>query len=87
MPFVHGVAEVGGLAVQVLGRPFVVVHHRAVPVEDGDPEAGLFEQPIRPLAQRPVRDDPVIGDLGAIGVRCHSIPSGLLSCLPAGIRH
>jgi hypothetical protein len=30
------------------------VHER--PVEDGDTEAGLFEQPIRPLAQRPVRE-------------------------------
>jgi hypothetical protein len=25
--------------------------------------------------QRPVRDDPLIGDLGEIGMRCHSIPA------------
>jgi hypothetical protein len=54
----------------------VAVHHRAVPVDDGDPEADLFEQPIRPLAQRPVRDDPVIRNLGEISMRCHSVPSG-----------
>jgi hypothetical protein len=42
-----------------------------VPVDDGDPEAGLFEQPIRPLAQRLVRDDPLIGNLDEISMRCH----------------
>jgi len=47
----------------------VAIHHRAVPVDDSDPEADLFEQPIRPLAQRPVRDDPVIGNLGEISMR------------------
>jgi len=34
----------------------------------------------------PVRDDPVIGNLGEISMRCHSVPSGEPSCLPAGIR-
>jgi hypothetical protein len=28
----------------------------------------------------------VIGNLGEISMRCHSVPSGEPSCLPAGIR-